>query len=107
MIYCFKLLWNIKNWTMYLRSLERPTVAINSLSPLNVVDNGNLVPPLLFPLLPPDGRYCWIFFVLFSPLMLCFWAPLVSVDSYMLGAVYFNILCIGAQKILFSLSFKK
>ena len=57
MIYCFKLLWNTKTIPLYLMYMDRPTVEIDLLLTLNVVDFRSLVPLLLFPILPTGGHY--------------------------------------------------
>ena len=79
------------------------------LLPLNVVDRGNLVPTLLFSLLPSDEPCFWLLFEIFSPLLLCCGAPgceppegLVSVSSDLFGDVYLELSCIGGQFIYFT-----
>ena len=91
-----------------------PNFSIYSFSPLNVVDSGNLLSPMLFPQLPTDGPFFRLLFEFFSKLTLCCWAlgfepleGLVYVASYMLGAIYLNLLCISEQKILFIFYFSE
>ena len=78
--------------------MDRTTMPIDSLSPLNIVYHGNHVLPLIFPLLPMDVPFFRLSFDLFSRLALCFWAPgyeppegLLYVSSYMLGCVCLDL----------------
>ena len=55
---------------------------------LNVVDCGNLTPPLLFPLLSPDRPCCWLLLELFYPIPLCCLAPVFEPTEWLVLLAY-------------------